>query len=239
MNHESLNHPTIVIPRYEIKIPLPARWLSDVEAWVRLHPAHWRVAYPPRRVNNVYFDTPAYDSLNANLSGIADRAKLRLRWYGVEVAQVRDAHLELKRKRGSVGWKEIASVDGRFALAGTTWRAFARALRAATTSQAHRWLDVYSLPVLINGYRRAYYATPDGVLRLTIDSALCAYDQRAAVRPNVYRPAPPDARVIVELKAPTTAGVIARLSAALTHFPAPVDRFSKYVTGLLSAPDID
>lgn len=227
------------VPRYEIKIPLPACWLPDVAAWVRLHPAQWRVAYPPRQVNNIYFDTATYDGLNANLSGVAERAKLRLRWYGTGVVTVTGAHLELKRKRGTVGWKETAAVDGAFSLVETTWQAFDRAVRAATTSQARGWLDVYGVPVLINSYRRAYYAAPDGALRLTIDTALRAYDQRASARPNVRRTVPLEAYVVVELKTPTGSETLRRLSAALTHFPAPVDRFSKYVQGALAAPDFD
>lgn len=222
-------------PRYEVKIPLPARFLADVEAWVRLHPAQWRTAYPPRQVNNVYFDTVTYAGLAANLDGTGDRAKLRLRWYGTAVDAIAGAHLELKCKRGMVGWKEMVPVDAAISLRGTTWRAFARDLRAATTGRARAWLDVYCVPVIVSHYRRAYYVTPDGGLRLTIDTALRAYDQRVSVSPNVTVASPQEARVIVELKAPTDA--VRYLSAVLAYFPAPVDRFSKYVQGALAAPE--
>lgn len=212
---------------------MPVQWLPDVEMWVRLHPAQWRVTYPSRQVNNIYFDTARYEGLNANLSGIAERDKLRLRWYGADFGHVAGANLECKRKRGMVGWKEINPAAGEFDLAGMTWQAFARALRVAVVSAAAQWLDVFAIPTLINHYRRAYYATPDDALRLTIDTALCAYDQRAAARPNLTRPAHVDAPLVVELKASPADADYQRLSEALARFPAPVDRFSKYVQGMM------
>lgn len=218
--------------RYEVKIPLPAHFLSSVLTWVRLHPAHWRVAYPPRQVNNVYFDTATFTGLNANVDGVGERAKLRLRWYGDEMPRITDAHLELKRKQGMAGWKESAVVEGDFDLAALAWPAFLAALHRATAPEARRWLDRFTQPVLINTYHRAYYATPDGALRLTVDTDLRAYDQRPSSRPNLRRLAPTEARLIIELKAPIPD--VARLSDALTHFPAPVDRFSKYVQGMLA-----
>lgn len=220
------------IARYEIKIPLPARFLGDVLAWVRLHPAHWRVTYPPRQVNNVYFDTATFAGLNANVAGVGERAKLRLRWYGDDMAHITDAHLELKRKQGMAGWKESAAVTGDFDLTALTWPAFTSALRRATAPEARRWLERFTVPALINAYHRAYYATPDGVLRLTVDTDLRACDQRPSNRPNLRRPAPTEAVIIIELKAPIAAA--RHLSDALAHFPAPADRFSKYVQGMLA-----
>ncbi len=225
---------TLTPPRYEVKIPLPVHWLADVEAWVRLHPAQWRVTYPPRQVNNVYFDTAHYDGLNANLSGVGEREKLRLRWYGLDAARIMDGHLERKRKQGMVGWKEIVPVAGEFDLAGATWRDLTRDLRAAVAPAATQWLDVFAIPTLINHYWRAYYATPDDAIRLTIDTALCAFDQRAVACPNLTRRAHVDAAIVVELKAAPQDADYVRLSDVLASFPAPVDRFSKYVQGLMA-----
>lgn len=219
-------------PRYEVKIPLPAHWLADVETWVRLHPAQWRVTYPPRQVNNIYFDTARYDGLNANLSGAGEREKLRLRWYGLDTTLVVGGNLERKRKQGMAGWKEIVPVEGEFALAATTWHALAHNLRTAVAPAVVQWLDVFAVPTLINHYWRAYYATPDDAIRLTIDTALCAYDQRAGACPNLTRRAHVDATIVVELKADPQDADYMRLSNALASFPAPVDRFSKYVRGL-------
>ena len=225
---------TLTPPRYEVKIPLPAHWLADVEAWVRLHPAQWRVTYPPRQVNNVYFDTARYDGLNANLSGVGEREKLRLRWYGLDTARIVGGNLERKRKQGMAGWKEIVPVAGEFDLAGTMWRDLKTSLRSVVATAAVQWLDVFAVPTLINHYRRAYYATPDDAIRLTIDTALYTYDQRAVASPNLTRCAYMDAVIVVELKADPQDADYLRLSDALASFPAPVDRFSKYVRGMMA-----
>lgn len=225
--------PTITPSRYEIKIPLESWRGDEAEAWVRLHPAHWRVAYPSRQVNNLYFDSQSLVSLNANLSGVADRAKLRLRWYGPDLQHVEGGNLELKIKEGWVGRKKIVPVPHGFDLRAGTWSDLVRHLRGALALPATAWLDVFALPVLINRYRRAYYVTPDGGVRLTVDSDLVAYDQRPSLRPNLNRPAPLESVVIVELKAGVDAA--ARLSKILEHFPVRAGRFSKYVQGLVGA----
>ena len=238
--------------RYEIKLPCDPLHFDEIEAWVRLHPAQWRVAYPPREINNIYFDSADYQGLDANLGGIAERAKLRLRWYGPDktaVAPYSDPaeawlwhlpQLELKCKDGMAGWKEINRMDRSFMLDLTrvTWPEARRRLRAALAPQAQIWLTTYTFPALINRYRRAYYVTPDEVVRLTIDTALRAYDQRFSARPNLTRPAPIDAQAVIELKAATNPEGARRLSQALADFPVRAYRFSKYVQGMLASVDM-
>lgn len=227
----------VTAPRSEVKVPLPAYLLPDVMAWVRVHPAQWRVAYPARQVNNVYFDSPSYRGLNGNLSGVAERTKLRLRWYGADLTRVQAANLELKCKAGASGWKELAGVTGAFDLAVQSWREVVGLLRAAVVPSARVWLDYFSIPVLVSHYRRFYYVCPDGQVRLTVDTDLAAYDQHAGMAPNLHRAAPLDALLVVELKAPLGPGTVRRLSTILTSLPGRVDRFSKYVNGVLAALD--
>ena len=221
--------------RVEIKIPVPVALLPDVLAWVRLHPAHWRKAYPRRQVNNVYFDSPTLGGLNANLGGIGERAKLRLRWYGAEMRRVLDGQLELKRKCGTTGWKEIAHLHTPLDLAGRHWAEVLSELRCKLPDRAARWLDCSPLPVLINSYQREYFVTPDGHLRLTVDDALEAYDQRASVVPNLWSSLETGNDVVVELKAPIDTVTLRRLNDALSCFPISASRFSKYVNGVLAS----
>ncbi|MBN1177702.1 MAG: polyphosphate polymerase domain-containing protein [Anaerolineae bacterium] len=230
---------TVEPVRYEIKLPCAPHVWPQIEAWVRLHPAHWRATYPSRQVNNVYFDTPDCRALNDNLSGAGDRSKLRLRWYGTPLHQVARARLELKRKEGMVGWKEICPVDVSLDLAACSWDEAERCVYAAAGETARLWMGRFPQPVLVNHYWRAYYATPDGEVRLTVDTRLCAYDQRASALPNLRRPAPIVDRVVVELKAPAERNAYRRLSDALAHFPLRPDRHSKYVNSMLAAPDFD
>jgi hypothetical protein len=224
----------ITTPRYEIKIPLPASILADLRMTIRLHPAHWRVTYPPRQVNNLYFDTPDYRNLGASLEGQGERVKVRLRWYGPHVSRPGAAQLEVKRKAGSVGWKEIYAVDGTFDLRAASWPALRRALKGAVEPRARLWLERSGEPALINHYQRAYYATPDDTVRLTLDTALRAYDQPRSFAVNLDAPAVTAANVVLELKAGRED--VARLTRILGRFGPRVDRFSKYVQGMLGGP---
>lgn len=229
---------TVTPSRVEAKVPLPCHLLGDVRAWVRLHPAQWRRTYPPRQVNNVYFDTPDYAGLNANLAGVPERSKLRMRWYGCDLGQAQTPQLELKRKRGLAGWKEVVPVGEDLNMEGERWPDILRALWAAVGERVPNWLARFPYPVLINSYWREYYATPDGAIRLTVDTDLQAYDQRSSCRPNLHRPARMGDVIVVELKAGTDDEVTRRLADIVSALPTRVDRFSKYVRGVMAAPDL-
>ena len=159
-------------PRYEVKIPFDPHYLPQVRAWVRLHPAHWRVAYPSRQVNNIYFDTANYQGLYGNLGGTGTRGKLRLRWYGSGLDTVAGAHLELKYKEGAVGRKVIWPINVTLDLTHKSWSEVCRSIRKAANMRADPWLAQFAYPVLINHYQRAYYVAADQKVRLTVDTEL-------------------------------------------------------------------
>lgn len=66
--------------RYELKLVVEGHYLARVRAWLFLNPGVFCFAYPSRTVNTLYLDTPSLDSLRANLAGLSQRRKLRLRW---------------------------------------------------------------------------------------------------------------------------------------------------------------
>ena len=225
--------------RYEYKLPCDPALLPEIEAWVRLHPAHWRVSYPPRQVNNIYFDSPDLHDFNANLSGVGRREKLRLRWYGPHLTRVAGAQLERKCKEGLAGWKEIAFFSGTLDLSGAIWPALLATLCAGLDAPAQLWLAARNGPVLINSYQRAYYETPDSALRLTLDTQLRAYEQRSSLAPNLTRQALQAEQMVVELKGPVDDASTRRIAQVLQAFPLRVGRFSKYLHGVLGTPDFE
>ena len=218
--------------RYEIKLVCAGSRLAQARVWIRLHPAAFTVAYPPRLVNNLYLDTPHLNSFNANVSGTSRRQKLRLRWYGRIVERVENPVLELKFKENMLGDKKRQ----RLAWVLEWQRPYSEILhelRRAAGSDWQRWLTTATQPALLNRYRREYYVTPDGALRATLDYDLQAYEQRLSPRPNRERPLllPPTA--IIEVKA--APAYSERLQAAMGHFPQPRTRNSKYINGILAA----
>ena len=225
--------------RYELKLSCDAVHLAQARTWIRLHPEGFRVAYPPRTVNNLYLDTPNLNSFNANLEGVADREKVRLRWYGTQEATSSTSHLqpltsnptlELKYKRNLLGGKKQQVLACEL-----DWqRPYAHIL--ATIQQTadpewQQWLTAASQPTLINYYRREYYVTVDGAIRATLDYQQVVYDQRHVLRPNLHHPSRIPDLLVIELK--TTPAHIERLQWAIGRFPIPRSRNSKYVNGVL------
>ena len=212
--------------RYERKFVIQDLGVAETEAVIRFHPAVFREIYHARYVNNIYFDTPSLEHYHANVRGIAQRVKCRIRWYGKPAGPIARPTLELKRKSGLLGSKESHplqpfDLDERFD---------ARHVLEKSDLPATLRCDLGPLhPVLMNRYRRRYFLSHDGKYRLTVDSEL-AY--RTVARGVNLFPAwmPTDGRVIVELK--FGVGGEAGASRIATRFPFRMTRSSKYVIGI-------
>jgi hypothetical protein len=217
--------------RYELKLVCEGRWLAQARTWLQLHPAGFVTAFPTRQVNNIYLDTPALDSLNANLTGVSRRQKLRLRWYGGSTHRVRP-WLELKAKENLLGSKRRVQMGAPIDLT-QPWTGILAAVRGTVPPEWHAWRQAALQPTLFNHYQREYYWTYDRAIRATIDYAPYACDQRISPRPNLRSPLPIADSVVIELKAPPER--MDRLQEVVGRFPVPRSRNSKYVSGLLTA----
>jgi len=224
--------------RYELKLVCEPHRLAQARSWIRLHPAGFVVAYPPRRVNNLYLDTLHLSSLNDNLEGVSARQKLRLRWYGDEMREIQP-YLELKQKRNLLGRKERFLLPCNLDLT-LPWREILEVMREETRFLSLRsqqnlvsMLQTINQPTLLNRYQREYYVTVDGAIRITLDFAQAAYDQRLSPRPNLHARLPIADTVVIEVK--TGQEHAERLEEVVAQFPMRRSRNSKYVGGLLVA----
>ncbi len=217
--------------RYEVKMTCNEVYLADVHAWLRLHPEGFREAYPQRRINNLYLDTLEFDCLSDNLIGASQRAKLRLRWYGEDLAHANGV-LELKGRVAQQGWKK-SSEPVALDLRSGSWAELLPRLHAQTEGLFGIWVGALLRPVLINHYRRAYYESADQALRVTIDWDQAAYEQVMHPRPNLDAPSFDQHEIVVEVKA--EGGAHRRVSDLLTSFPLRTGRHSKYVSSTLAA----
>jgi hypothetical protein len=218
--------PAAAAMRYERKFVILDVGVAEMEAVIRFHPAVFSEIYHPRVVNNIYFDTPSLEHYHANVRGIAQRVKCRIRWYGKSVGPIGRPTLELKRKQGLLGSKESHplqpfELDDRFD---------ARHVLEKSDLPATLRCDLAPLhPILMNRYRRRYFLSHDRKYRLTLDSELVF----RTVGPGVSRfPAwvPSDGRVVVELK--FGVGGEDGASRIATRFPFRLTRSSKYVLGI-------
>ncbi|WP_420644597.1 VTC domain-containing protein [Candidatus Leptofilum sp.] len=214
--------------RYELKLVAPVVALPSLCVLLRSHPECFRQHYPPRQVNSIYFDTSDLQSYQANLIGNAWRNKLRLRWYGVANGRTL-ARLELKHKNNMLGYKSVVRLTEPIELT-QTWDKLQRHLRRLTPQAWHIPLREATQPTLLTKYFREYFISADGVIRVTLDYKLKAYDQRLSRSPNLRYALPATNQMVVEIKAPAAAAE--RLEEAVTYLPFKRVRHSKYVNGL-------
>ena len=156
--------------RYERKYHAEDSSPQELELLLRTHPALFREVHPPRRVNNIYLDTPGLSSFSTHVHGAANRAKLRIRWYGDARGRIGRPLLEVKAKRGAVGSKHHYPVPP-FEFHGS-FDADALRRSAADRDDPLRALLASAVPALFNRYHRRYWCTADGRYRITVDTAL-------------------------------------------------------------------
>ncbi len=212
--------------RYERKFRVEADEASvaEVLAAVQGLPALFRPAYPDRWVNSLYLDTPDRQAFHANAAGLAERAKPRIRWYGktASVAPDAPARLEVKRRHGLVGTKELVPLPHWPPAPGrSAWPQYVR---------QHPWLRQHPElePVVLISYLRTYLVSADGRFRLTLDRNLRyapALPDLRATTPSAFIT---DPALVLELKYPLTAADDA------PSLPFRLTRNSKYVLAVLN-----
>lgn len=208
--------------RYERKFRLENIPRHLVLQIVRHHPAGFRPAYPDRWVNNLYLDDLDLTALHDNFAGIADRQKVRLRWYGEAFPPGEyPAQLEWKIRSNQLGTKRVVDVPGASFDALISLRRQIHAVWPAG--------DAYAF-TLFNRYRRSYFAAAGGRIRLTIDWDLSFSEPAAAFQTKHTHISLPGG--ILELKyIPEEEAYASWIMQAL---PFRVNKHSKYAGGLLA-----
>ena len=214
--------------RMEVKFEADESRMHDILHWLRLNRCRFSEAYPMRRINNIYFDSPDYLAVADNFAGTSARTKVRLRWYGDEHDAVPGA-LELKRKRNGFGWKLRYDLNVPERQHGTRWRDFRAAIASQLSSEGKHWLAISSQPMLLNVYRRRYYLSGDRRVRVTIDTDQKIWDQRVKPCLNLHHPANLPRLMIVEVKFDRRDRHMA--SQVVQGMPIRVSRHSKYLAG--------
>ncbi len=205
--------------RYERKYRVEDISLPVVEQVIRQHPASFRPLHPPRWINNLYFDTPAFSAFEDNVVGAPQRLKYRLRWYGRPFHCIRKPVLELKIKDNAVGCKKSTPFPGEFTAADFP------ELIGRVREASHKGLELQ--PVLFNTYHRSYWGAPTLPFRITIDSQLRFGAYRPTDDPRLLYE---DRAIIVEVKYDEQEDE--RAAFVLQHLPFRLSKSSKYVTGM-------
>lgn len=228
------NHP-YGLARYERKFLVEGQPLSKILTCIRRHPARFRSIYTPRQINNVYFDTPDLAYYWESVEGDASRLKPRVRWYGSSASRVVNPCLEIKRKQGSLGYKQVLPLNTP-SLELNEWLDQWPSANHMSEGALADWLPRMRQlrPTLMNYYQRRYWLSLDGQFRLTLDQGLGYVDpaqtRLSASVGQMGRHIQDDQSLVVELKYAPEADAIAR--DITQHFPFRMVRSSKYTMGL-------
>ncbi|MBU0756100.1 MAG: VTC domain-containing protein [Planctomycetes bacterium] len=216
--------------RYELKMACRGEALPEIKAALSLDPAGFRTLYPPRRVQSIYLDTPEGDALDENLAGISHREKIRFRWYGDRVSLVQ-GRLECKIRENLLGWKRTLPIRNLVEVEGVDRWKFVRVLHEAAGPDWQTRLSRATEPVQWISYRREYFGSADGKLRVTVDDRLEGFDQRGRIRLSARFKTPVPHLVVVEVKCASHHYDPARR--LINRLPFFVDKCSKFVTTTL------
>jgi len=213
--------------RYEIKFVLDNARLSDAMQWLFSNTTANK-KYENRKVNSIYFDNIDFSSVRDNLTGISQRKKLRLRWYGHLENSL--PFFEVKTKDGRLGYKTtypIESMKGNFKKFNID-EITSKCLK--DLEEQDIFFEEHLVPTLQVSYEREYYETHNGI-RITIDQDIQFSDTRlhSMINKDISVPYP---LKIMEIKfKPDMKEVVAELIRPLHITPK---RHSKYLIGLAS-----
>lgn len=206
--------------RYERKYRIEQATWQEVENTIRQLPESFQTTFPDRRVNSIYLDSPELSALRDNLSGISNRWKFRLRWYGDDLHHLHQPVLEKKIKKNQLGTKERYPMPD---------LRLSKDFELAEFLMENAPVPHLLRPVVLVQYLRSYYESFDRRVRATIDRELRYFHFQG----NVFRDnlAKDDKAVILEVK--YDAELDGELDKIFQNLPFRLGKNSKYVEGVL------
>lgn len=223
LDKHSLNY------RYERKFRSEFLTFDEIINYIDIHPALFSPIYQPRFVNNIYFDTHNFESLDDNITGNSNRYKVRIRWYGDLYQKIEKPILEIKIKSGTVGTKLSYPLDS-FEYSGNLSALNFNQIFSNSNLPDEILLYVQNwLPSLVNSYYRIYFLSADEKFRITVDKDLI-YGPVSSTMLPIKMIDYLDSAAILELKYNSQDDIEAHKISSF--FPMRATKNSKYVTGL-------
>ncbi|MEK9657759.1 MAG: polyphosphate polymerase domain-containing protein [bacterium] len=216
------------LSRYERKFVVTREYKSSIYYLLSVHPSLFREIYRQRKINNIYFDSIDYKFYRENVAGIANRKKVRLRWYGEMYGQIQ-ATLEIKSKHGLTGTKQSFLLPSFNFTDQTNIMDIKKLLLQSTIPELIRQ-ELFTLEMtLLNRYERRYFLSFDKKFRVTVDDSLNYFriDNNTNISESFMTV---DPNTILELKYDYQHDVDAHYIS--NQFPFRVSRNSKYISGI-------
>jgi len=215
--------------RFERKFTLNEVDRTWIIQQIKLHPSFFQPIFHPRRINNIYLDTPDLKYYADNIHGIANRKKVRIRWYGDTFGNVIKPKLEYKLKKNLLGDKWTFNlvpfeIEPGFSIE-QLQSVFSQSSLPEAIAEDLRTLS----PSLLNTYLRSYFLSADQKFRLTFDEELDYYSIEKPKAQFSFKRTQPN-HFIVELK--YGPGHDAGANRIAKKFRYRLDKSSKYVNGI-------
>ncbi len=216
--------------RFERKFTVPTIYsVNTIEQIIKRNSFLFREVFHQRQVNNIYFDSVGYNDYFDNVLGVADRKKIRIRWYGETQGDIKNPVLEIKIKKGLVGDKWSYKMKP-FTLDNTITNEYIQEIFRSSDLPAPILQSVKMVtPTLLNSYKRKYFLSADKKFRITLDFGLLYYKIDKCFNNFYVKPAT-DPNKIIELKYALEDDF--RANGVSTEFPFRLNKNSKYVNGI-------
>lgn len=127
-------------------------------------------------VRSIYFDDVRLSACRANLDGIGQRRKVRLRWYDRPLPG-NDSYLEIKWRDNKVTGKHRLRVRCEHSLGELSFAQMRELFLDSIPPRYLPYLLRYSEPIVTVEYKREHFTSRDNRLRATIDYDLTFYNQ--------------------------------------------------------------
>ena len=152
--------------RYEIKFILNEANYSNAYFIINAKTS-MKKDFSNRVVNSLYFDDMNFSSIQDNLIGLANRKKMRLRWYDNNLLDKR-ATFEIKKRNGRLGSKDTFRIDSLYGSLMDLKINEVSKLITKDLSNKEIVLSEYLQSTLQVSYERQYYKNFENI-RVTID----------------------------------------------------------------------
>ena len=176
MKPSTLNNKVPKELRYERKFLTEKLSFGEVKHIILHNPAIFSETYYRRQINNIYLDSQGLSNYHENMSGNAQRMKIRIRWYGKLFGKIESPKLELKIKNGELG-KKLTFKLKPFHLNKTfSFKAlFKETFGKSNLPPKILELLKQSKLALLSSYERSYFISSNKKFRITVDNNLTTY----------------------------------------------------------------
>lgn len=216
--------------RYENKIVFNQALYAEIYQKILSSPYFFTEIFHERQINNIYLDTEIYKNYYDNLTGVQNRTKHRIRWYG-DTTIIDNPILEYKIKNGPLGYKKYFPLLPFTLNTEFNYYSYLSDIKNNLPSSHKNNIMFHEIsmeaPTLFNTYIRRYFISGDEKFRITIDKNLVYHNiQQSFSNDFAFY----DDNIVVELKYENED--ILGAQKLLQDWGFRLFRNSKYVTGM-------